>query len=132
MSHLIPNLKTNPTILSVISGIDLKATGQTTLYTVPAGVEAVITNVFVEITAVNTFATAVTLRAGLASAYTEYCIATALTGLNAVGLYIDLGVTSLLGIHKVFSATDVLKLDITIGAGAATLTGKVTVVGYLR
>lgn len=118
-------------VLSQITGIDLKATGQTTLYTVPAGKTLVITNMPIKITAASVFATPVTARVGVASAYTEYMAAVSLVGLSALGNYTDLAVTSLIPIHNTFAAGSVIKLDITLGAGATTLTGAIDVIGYL-
>lgn len=116
--------------LSGVTGVDLKTTGPTTLYTVPAGKTLVITGLIVRVASVNTFATPPTARVGKAAAYTEYMPATALAGLNTVGMYVDLAIFGS-QFHNKFNATDVVAVDITIGAGATTLTADFDVIGYL-
>lgn len=118
-------------VLSQITGINFKATGQTTLYTVPANKNLIITSMPAKVTASSVFLTPFTARIGIASAYTEYMVAVSLVGLANLGNYTDLAVTSLIPIHNIFPAGSVIKLDITIGAGATTLTGAIDVIGYL-
>lgn len=117
--------------LATIPGINLKNTGQTTLFTVPTGYTAIITDVIVEITASSVFAIAATGRVGKTASYDEFIAATAFTGLSAVGNYFSLATASLLGIHTKFVAGEVIKLDITVGATATTLTGQIHVLGFL-
>lgn len=118
-----------PNILNEVTGIDLKATGPTTLYTVPADKVLYLTDVILVITASDTFATPVTVRVGLEAAYTEWLAATSLTGLDAVGDFISLAKTAAGLIHKRFAAGEVVKMDITVGAGATTLTATAYPIG---
>jgi hypothetical protein len=47
------------------------------------------------------------------------------------GGYFSLATATALGIHNIFAAGDVIALDITVGATATTLTGRVHLIGYL-
>lgn len=117
-----------PNILNEVTGIDLKTTGPTTLYTVPEGKVVYLTDVILVITAADTFATPVTLRVGQDPAFTEWLAASALVGLDAVGDFISLGKIAAGLIHKVFTEGDI-ELDITVGAGATTLTATAYPIG---
>jgi hypothetical protein len=114
------------------TSVDLKTTGATTLYTVPAGKTLIITNLVSRITSSNTFATPATIRVGKSPSYTEYLSATALTGLNAAGMYFDLASATALSLHNTFAAGEVVSIDVTLGAGATTLTADFDLIGYLK
>jgi len=118
-----------PNILNEVTGINLKTTGPTTLYTVPADKILYLTDIILVITAADTFATPVTVRVGLDPAFTEWLAATSLTGLDSVGDFISLGKVAAGMIHKVFAAGEVVALDITVGAGATTLTATAYPIG---
>lgn len=119
----------------IVTGVDLKATGQTTLLSVPntppvTGKKFFVKDVMVRISAADTVTVAPTIRIGKAAAYTEYFPATALTGLDAVGEYKWL--SEYLGaadIHSAFDLGDTIKLDVTIGATATTLTAEIHLFG---
>lgn len=117
--------------LARVTGIDLKSAASTNLYTVPAGKTLYVTDVIVEITAVNTFATAATVEVGKTAAFDEWISATALTGLDTVGEFVSLASSAALVVHKTFAATEIVALNVTVGAGATTLTGAATIFGYL-
>lgn len=119
------------TVLNKVTGIDLKTTGQTTLFTVPSGLTLVITDVMMMITTVSVFATAAIIRIGKASAYNEWLPLTTLTGLNTVNQVVSLNSSAALAIRQTFAAGEVVKLDVQTGAGATTLTASAHVLGYL-
>lgn len=118
-------------LLSTVSGVDLKVTGPTSLYTVPTGKTLYVTEIIVDITAASGFAVAATARIGKSAAYTEWLAATALTGLNGVGKFLQLSKTALGLVHQTFTANEVLAVDLTVGATATTLTGRFYVFGFL-
>ncbi len=120
-----------PTLLSTTTGIDLKTTGQTTLYTVPGGKTLVITDVIIYLTNGNTITVAAIVRVGKTAAFNQYIDNTTLTGLSATGNYLSLGSATTLEVHSVFDAADVVKLDVTTGATATTDTVTVYVFGFL-
>lgn len=117
--------------LARVGSIDLKTTGQTTIYTVPAGMTLVVTSLLLRLTVANTIAAGPIVRAGKTSAYTEFVGATTLTGMTAVGHYVDLAKASALLVSQSFAAAEVLKLDVTTGATATTATAEVILFGYL-
>lgn len=122
-------------LLATVTSIDLKTTGQTTLLTVPgSGVgKVIITRIILRATSVSAPVSAPTVRVGLASAYTEWqtgMMSTAFGSSVVVDMFTDIGlITTSLG-RKVFSTSDVVKLDITTGATATTLTATAYVYGY--
>lgn len=117
--------------LARVTGIDLKSAASTNLYTVPAGKTLYVTDVIVEITAVSVFATPVSVEVGKTASFDEWLSAVSLVGLDTVGEFVSLASTSLLPVHKTFAATEVVALNVTVGAGATTLTGAATIFGYL-
>lgn len=118
-------------LLGSASGIDLKSTGQTTLYTVPAGKTLLITNVILLITSANTVAVVPVVRIGKASAYNEWAALTTVTGLDTAGKFLSLNNATTLMMHQSFAAGEVVKLDVQTGATATTLTGTAYLYGTL-
>lgn len=118
-------------LLNTVSGVDLKATGQTTLYTVPSGKSAIITEIVGVISSANTVAVPPAARIGLASAYTEWMPITTFTGINATNQFFNLSSSGALLIHTLFTTGQVVKIDVTTGATATTLTGTFYVFGFL-
>lgn len=116
--------------LSMIQGIDLKATGPTTLFTVPSGKKCLVEDVVLEVTAAATVTVVAVIRIGKASAYTEWLAATTLTGLDTVGEVMSLARTANLLVHQTFNSGDTIKLDVTVGATATSLTVSAHVFGY--
>jgi hypothetical protein len=116
--------------IAIVTSIDLKATGQTTLFTVPTGKTLHILDVLIEITAVSVFATAAVVQVGKTAAFNQWAALKTLTGLNAVGLEQSLAAITT-GPRATFAADDVVSLDVQTGAGATTLTAKAHLIGYL-
>ena len=113
----------NP-LLDTELAIDLKTVAPVDLYTVLASTRAQITDVILEVTASDTVTVAPTVR--LLGEAVELVAATALTGLDAVG---ETWLFRFTGLNKWIPATEDLKLDVTIGATATTLTAKAYVFG---
>lgn len=119
------------TLLGTVTGIDLKTTGQTTLYTVPAGKSCIVTDIILVVTAANTVLASTTVRVGKASSYNEWLPLTTLTGLNAANQFISLENSANLLIQNIFAAADVIKLDVQTGATATSLTVTAYPFGFL-
>lgn len=122
---IVPNI---PYKYASVTGVDLKATGQTTLFAVPntpplAGYKFMVTNVLVRVNTADTVTGAPIIRIGKSAAYTEYLTTATLTGLDAVGEYQWLNVyLTATDIQTQFDLGDTIKLDVTTGATATTLT----------
>ncbi len=116
-----------PQLLSRTLSIDAKTVAATTLYTVPTGRSAVILGVIIRCTV----ATAVTVVATARLIGTSGTIvgATALTGLDTATEAFFLNVAN--SVFKLQVATDLIQLDITVGATATTQTFTVDLLGYL-
>ena len=124
-SYILSNI---PYRYASVLGVDMTATGQTTLYTVPngpalSGKKFYITNVLVKVASANTVTVAPTISVGKTAAWTEYIGATAMTGLDAVGEYKMLG-DQLYGapVSQRFDLGDIIKVDVSVGATATALT----------
>lgn len=116
--------------LASVSGINLKTTGQTTLYTCPNGKTCVITDVLLLVTGANTIAVPPILRIGKASSYNEWLPLTTLTGLDTTNKFTSLAVSAALLMHQTFAGNDVVKVDVQTGATATTLTVTAYVFGF--
>lgn len=117
--------------LAIIPSINLKTTGQTTLITVPAGKTLDIVDIRLIVTAANTIAVAPALRVGKSPSYNEWAPITTLTGLNATNQVFSLATSAAGLIRSVFVAGETVKLDVTTGATATTLTATAVVFGYM-
>lgn len=125
------SIQNGVSVLAKITGVDLKTTGQTTLYTVPTGKTLVLTNVIAIITTASVFATPAIIRIGKAAAYAEWLPLTTLTGLDTANKIIQLATATTLAIEQTFAAGEVIKIDVQTGAAATTLTASFHVLGYL-
>lgn len=120
---------------SAVTSVDLKTTGQTTLYTVPntpivSGMKFYIEDILIRINTANTVTVAPTIRIGKSAGYTEYIGSTTLTGMDTAGQYKWLSeFMSSTDIHTEFSLADVIKLDVVTGATATTLTADIHILG---
>lgn len=114
--------------LATVTGINGKTVANTTLYTVPVGKQAIITDVIVRVTASNTPLAALTAGVGVNANADDIFAAVALTGLLNLNSLYRMGVVPL-GI--VAQAADVIKFGIDVGATATTLTLSVDLIGYL-
>lgn len=131
MSYNLQNFLSSYALLSHVTGVDLATTGQTTLYTVPTGKTLIITEVILRVTAANAVIIVPSLRIGKASSYNEWLPITALTSLNATDKFLMLSSSAALLMHQSFAAGEVVKIDVTTGATATTLTAEVFTFGFL-
>ena len=118
-------------LLATVTGIDLKATAATNLYTVPTGKTLIVTEVVIRVTAVDTFISGATIEVGKSAGYDEWLVATAMGALSAVNQYRMLSHSAAGLIYQSFAAGDVLALNVTVGAVSTTLTAAADVFGYL-
>lgn len=119
-----------PGVIALVPSVSLTATGQTTLYTVPMGKTLYLTDVWVEISAVDTFSVPAVVQIGITPSWSQWAASKTLTGLSTVGLVQPLGDLSL-GPKPKFAAGDVIKLDVATGATATTLTATIVLIGFL-
>jgi len=115
-------------ILSSITGVDLKSVGVTTLFTVPTGKTATITQLVVRVTTGTAVTVPPTLGIGVAAGEDDIIVPTTLTGLNLTGEHYVLGND---GISVDATSTQVIKLGVDVGAAATTMTATIDLVGYL-
>ena len=117
--------------LATITDVDLKTTGQTTLYTVPAAsAGCVVTDVMLMISASDTATVGPTVGVGISPNYNEWIAATALTTLTALFKSKSLNLIAVGREPLGFGPTDVIKLNITVGATATSLRGTVVLLGF--
>lgn len=117
--------------LGTVTGIDLKSTGATTLYTVPSGKTAYITEILIRITAVSAFISGATLGVGKTPSYNEWLAATAMGALSSTSQFRLLSHSAAGLIYQSFEATEVVAVNVTVGAVSTTLTAACDVFGYL-
>jgi len=119
--------------LATVTGIDAKTVAATTLYTVPAGKQCVLTDAFLRCTE----ATAITIVAGgsigaNATDYNDFIgnyILGSNTSVNQVSSVINgMGMNNT---SVVYQAGDIIKLNITTGATGTSQTIAVDLFGYL-
>lgn len=115
-------------LLSTTTGIDGKATGTTTLYTVPTGRTAIITHAVIRATTASSATVPPTLGIGIAAGEDDIFPSTAITGLTVTTKTWEFGGG---GLMAVGASTNVIKLGIDTGATATTLTLAVDLFGYL-
>lgn len=118
-------------LLATITSINLKNTGQTTLYTVPTGKTLFLTEIVMSATAASTITIPPIIRVGKASSYNEWLPLTTLTGLDTTNKFTQLTVSSTLLMHQTFAAAEVVKLDVQTGSTATTLTATAYLFGFL-
>ena len=118
--------------LSKTTGINMKATGQTTLYTVPTGKSAIITHLLVRVTSASNVTGVPVITAGITPSWTSVLASTTLTSLDATGEYYLIQVTQPAAI---VAAAGVVKLDVATGAtttgGGDTYVVEVRLFGFL-
>lgn len=118
-------------VLATVAAIDLKVTGQTTLFTVPAGKTLIITDVIVRATSADTVAVAPIVRVGKTASFNEWAPLATLTNLTAAGSFYSLAPFAIALIRQTFAAAEVVKIDVQTGATAVALVATVHVIGYL-
>ena len=117
--------------LNLLPGVNLAATGQTLLFTVPSGKNCIVTDIRLEVAQADAVISVPSLRVGKASNYDEWLPITAMTGLDAVGEFVNLSTAANLLIRKKFAAGDAIKIDITTAGVATALTANIHVFGYI-
>lgn len=123
------NLQTSEGIVAVVGSIDLKATGQTTIYTVPTGYTFYPTLVYLESTSVDTLSVLSTLSMGVVGGgYNDIINGYTSLTLPTQGTKREITFNSDVGS---FAAGSVIKLDVDTGSTATTHTGKIYLLGYL-
>lgn len=124
-----PTITSSPGLLSTTTGINAKTTGQTTIYTVPAGKTAIITQVIVRCTAASSITNGPTASVGYTSAaYTDIYAATNIAGLTATTAIFGY---STVGMSKNAVAATVIKLNISTASTGTSQTVAVDVIGYI-
>lgn len=118
-------------LLGTVTGIDLKTQAATTLYTVPSGKTLYVTEIVLRITNTSGFISGATLGVGKSASYNEWLTATAMGALSATNQFRLLSHSAAGLIYQSFAATEVVALNITVGAVATTLTAAADVYGYL-
>lgn len=117
-----------PSILATVTGVDAKAIASTTLYTVPAGKTAVITQVVVRCTAATAITNGPTININTVSAgdiFSSVNIA-ALTSANKIYGF------SLVGMSLSVAPAATVKAGLTSGATGTSQTIQFDVIGYLE
>jgi len=128
---------TSVQILSTVTAVDLKTTGQTTLYTVPTGKVCVVSAINFRITAADNATVNPTVNIGITPTFDQWIaniFDSMLGSTSAVGEMQCIDATSIIGGGSpvpVFTAGEVIKADITVGATATTYTASIDVIGYL-
>lgn len=118
-------------LLGTVTGINLLNTGATTLYTVPSGKTAYVTEVLIRITAVTTFISGATVSVGKSASYNEWLAATAMGALSATNQFRLLSHSAAGLLYQSFAAGEIVALNVTIGATSTALTAACDVYGYL-
>lgn len=119
-----------PALVATSGVINLKNTGETALFTVPAGKVFVETGLLLALTEVSALTVLPTVRAGKTPNFNEIVGATAVTGLAAPADFVDLRAFTALQKSSAFSAGDVISFSVTVGATATTLRGQVYLLGF--
>lgn len=122
-----------PFLANTTRSINLKTTGQTTLYTVPSiGGTAVFvpTSIILMITNANTVTVPAIITVGISSALTSLLTSTTLTAFVVPGKMVDLMTAQALQPKSAVPQGGIIQLDVTTGATATTLEATIAVFGY--
>ena|SRR5215208_7788735 len=117
-----------PTILSQTTGINAKSTGTTTLYTVPTGKRAYITEIVFHCTAATAITVEPTLGVGVAAGEVDIMPSTALTGFTALDKIYRFSPE---GTYVSCAAADAIKVGIDTAATGTSMTIEVYLIGFL-
>ena len=105
--------------IATVTSINLLAPGTTTLYTVPVGMTAIITEVILEVTSASAVTGNAALGVGIASGEDDIFTSEAASGLTAVGKIFSM---PLRGASRTAPASSVVKLGVDTAATGTTLT----------
>lgn len=114
--------------LATVTGINAKSTGTTTLYTVPGGKTAVITDVVVRCTAASAITVPASAGVGIAAGEDDIYASASMTGLTAANKAWRFPNG---GVMAVGTAASVIKLGIDTAATGTSQTLACDVMGYL-
>jgi|GEM_PF-3057392 len=118
-------------VLATVADVDLKSTGQTILYTVPASSSGcIITDVMLMITASDTATVGPTVEIGISPSYNEWLGSTALTTMTTLFKTKSLNSVATGREPLGFGPNDIIKFDITVGATATSLRATIILLGY--
>lgn len=125
-------LRGNPVtrVLSTTTGINAKSTGTTTLYTVPTGKTAIITQATVRCTAASAITVGPTLGIGVAAGESDIYASTALTGLINTTTANMFGFTTV-GMSVTAAAAAAIKVGIDVASTGTSQTIAIDLIGYL-
>jgi hypothetical protein len=132
---LILEQSNGPFLAATITGINLKSTGATTVWTVPSiGGSAAFwpTCMLLYCTASTSVTVVPTVRAGVSTSLTSLAAARSLTGFNSVGQYVDLmeGTGTTPAVKSGCPQGSIIQISVTVGATATTMDGGVSLFGY--
>lgn len=115
-------------LISETGSVDGTSTGVTALYTVPSGIQIVVTQVVVRVTAASAVTVVPTLGVGIGAGEDDIVSPQTLTGLSATGDVFTLDVEAK---SVIADPSDVINLGIDTGATATTLTLSIDLIGYV-
>lgn len=114
-----------------IPGADLKTVAQTSLMTVPDGKILIVFDVLAIIRTIDTCTVAPTIGVGTAAGSYVDCVASVTPAFFVGGVVDQYKSLNVGDIRRVFYPGDELKLDVSGGATATTLTGRILIIGML-
>lgn len=115
-------------VLSTTAGIDAKIATTTDLYTVPTGLNAIITGAIIRLITASGITIVPTLGIGINGTQDDIFSPIGLTGITTAG---KIFAFHSLGTIPTATAGSVVKLGIDIGATATTMTMAIELLGYL-
>lgn len=117
----------SPIILATITGINAKSTGATVLYTVPSGKTAVITAIYIRVTAATAITNGPSVDVGVTAAdiYPN-------TGLNTLTTVGKVFAFSSIGIFSSSASTNIINLNINSIATGTSETIQCDIIGYIE
>lgn len=122
------NPQVAPSVLSVVTGIDLKTTGTTSLYTVPAGRKALITDLIIHLTTGTSVSVVASISLGTNS--TDFNNIFAIYALTNLDTTDEFNKNSPI-VAVASAAASVVTLNVTTGATATTATARAVLIGVL-
>lgn len=118
-------------VLSVIPNINLRATGQTALYTVPAGISAALVDVMLLVTSGTSVLGLVSASLGSTTPYTQWSALASFASINTVGQVVSLRECSIGQARVNFGAGSVINFNVGTAATSGTLVVTAFVLGFL-
>ena len=114
------------------ASIDLKAVAATTLWTVPGGINAVITGLMLRITAITAITVDPEIGVGIAAGEDDIMYRSPLIGIQSGAADMQFNCAMFFGgLQAQVSPADVVKLGVDVGATGTTLTVTADLLGYV-